>query len=79
MLWRICDDLKYLLNEAERYASVEEIAHAVDEDRPWRPPAVGLAQRSYMYRDAESRSRRSRITIQLVLVCAHGLETLSQR
>jgi hypothetical protein len=59
---------RQMADEGDRDAGVEQVAHAVDEDQPRRPPGVRQLQRLRVDGDPEAGTRGARVVIVLVHV-----------
>jgi hypothetical protein len=75
---RLGHDIEDLADEVGRHLSVEEVAHAVDEDDPRLAPAAWHVERLRVDRDAEAGPGGARVAITLVLGVAIALSRLAR-
>ncbi len=78
MLWGVRHDPKDLLDEFEGNIRVEQVTHRIDEDDPRLSPGSREVEDRGMDRELETRTRRARVAVLLVLVRAHGLQPLGE-
>ncbi len=78
MLRGVGDDGKHVTDVCDRDVVVEQVAHRIDENRPWLPPTSRLVQRVGVECEPEPRATSPRITVVLVLPGAHRLQPLGE-